>query len=117
MEEIGNELLARLDLLAEKLGTTADKLWEVCVKQAYIQGYYAIFWAIMSCVSAYLWCRFVKRYWDDPDGDLKPPILIGSLFVGAFLIAAFGCNIDNTMALINPEYYAFHEILSHIGGK
>ena len=50
---MNEELLARLDLLAEKLETTGTHLYSVLVTQAYVEAVGAVIMIIITLISAY----------------------------------------------------------------
>lgn len=114
-EKLIEELMTRLDVLAAKLGVTVEHLWDIFTKQAYIEGFYAIFWAISF--SAMLFCghKLLKNLWNEADEDIaKGFTAIGFMVLYIFCVVEIGCSIDHVRALINPEYFAFKEILKLI---
>jgi hypothetical protein len=109
-----------LDLLAQKLGTTAEHLWGILVKQA---GVSVISDAVVCCMLivflAVFW--FIAERWlnhlegnesnnDEIDRFFSVFVIanIASLFAFGFLLYAIATA---TTRLLNPEYWALQEIL------
>jgi hypothetical protein len=117
MNELNQEILNRLDLLAEKLGVTVEMLWKVCVKQAYIDGYYSIFWIVFGLFIIAITFYTGKKVWekvDEGDGywktDKKVAVVVIFLCMNIFSVVSIVDGINGTKKIINPEYYAFREI-------
>ena len=121
-----DKTLSTLTALAQKLGTTAEYLWGVLLKQAPITG--SIDLAVMAAwvVAVVCWFRFVRRMTEKPaaTGANKYPIAqwgdeAGVAFawasvIGAGLLTALivGMSLSSTAAaLLNPEYWALKQIL------
>lgn len=81
MDEKYYELLERI---ATKLGTTAEHLWGVMVKQAPISGITDLISIVVLIAAAFLWCKTVHR-------KTKTPPIASSFF--------------------NPEYWALMRLL------
>jgi hypothetical protein len=115
------EILKRLDILAEKLGTTAGYLWHVLVKQGVVIG-------IEDCLIGLTWfvfwlvvLNFAKK--------LRTTIAESSNHeeecVGFGWALGICCNLmwliigtyifDGIAELINPEFYALQNILQTLG--
>jgi hypothetical protein len=120
------ELTLFLEQLANKLGTTVEKLWAVLLRQATISGIVDLILSVGLILVAVKCLRFVKRKtsipaktkdneypraeWED-EGEFFAwsalAILLG--IVGFFIIFA----LQNIMtAFLNPEYWALKEIFS-----
>lgn len=107
-----------IEKLAEKLGTTAEHLWAVLVRQAPITSTTE---AIALCIYAavMVWgYRLVREKtkndgdWNDNCGSIALPWIIWG--VGTLiLLIALCCSLSNIVAgFVNPEYWALKEILS-----
>lgn len=119
MEKISEELLERLDLLAQKLGVTIDHLWRVLVRQAYIEVCYAIFWIILATFLTVLARYYIGKSIDTfkesskcPGGRIITSIVLGFVAFIFLLTAMIQC-IDIGY-LFNPEYYALEQMKSII---
>jgi len=118
-KDLTAEILKRLDVLSEKLGTTATHLWAVLVKQAYITGIAdsvaAGFMLFLVVVGYKLlkagWVAAVKDHWDD-----FPVRVIAGVLLVVVCAVLFGCSVYSAvLELGNPEYFALHEILTVFG--
>jgi len=104
-----------IEQLAAQLGTTAEYLWSVLIKQAPISG--AIDLMVIAVIAAAWVVLFYRRApvikWIE-DHDAAPPAfaaLIGLLI--CTLIVFF--SISNVItAFANPEYWAFQKVLRAI---
>lgn len=120
---MNEQTLNALKELAAKLGTTAEHLWSVLIRQAYIS--FATDLVLYFVLALAMWLSFKKlfpflsnRIHEDPDGDFAYWIAAGmtaTLLVLCILLAIF--NITDTVTKIaNPEYWALMRILDAIGG-
>jgi hypothetical protein len=112
-----DKTLQALTALAAKLGTTAEYLWGVLLKQAPIQG--ALDLAVIAAwAAACVWLvRLVHRKTtgDDPEWDDE----LGRVFawigtgIACILTAVIGgLSIAGAVtAIANPEYWALRQIL------
>jgi len=112
--------------MAEKLGTTAEHLWSVLIKQAAITGTIHLVilaaWVWFAIWSYRLVRRKTKRpaatpekqyphaEWDDDAGFIA--WFVWGL-MAALMVTIAGCELTSTLsALLNPEYFALKPILS-----
>lgn len=111
------ELLARLDVLAEKLGVAAGHLWEVLVRQAILHGYVDLgsgLLVLSIAIPAMVWCW--RKAAESPD-DVGFFRGLTAVVGGAACAVAFYDGIRyGLLELLNPEYYALKEILQALGG-
>lgn len=110
--------------LAYKLGTTAEHLFGVLIKQAPISG--AVDLVIMTVLIAFSvqWFRFVKkkttessdpvdRRYPDWDGDCAFLAWMSSGILVMLTTITVGCGLPSTIAaFVNPEYWAIMQILN-----
>jgi len=120
---MNKETLDLLQQLAAKLGTTAEHLWSVLIRQAYISFamdlvlYVALILAMFVCFKK-VFPFFGHKCQEDPDGDFV--YLLGTFFVGAILLACtlvaiFGIS-DTVTKIANPEYWALMQIFDAMKG-
>jgi len=118
--------LQALTALAEKLGTTAEYLWGVLLKQAPIAGVTNLLEMAAWIAAVVMWFRFVQtkttrqpatdsdRYpkaaWND---ELGVGMAWASVLVIAVIVAVIiGSGLSTTVAaLFNPEYWALKQVL------
>ena len=122
MEQL-TQLLAQL---AEKLGTTTEYLWEVLIRQAYVNSMINIFAIIFTVLlGVALWkvhkwgCEKPKEGYCDTNYEkheiliMLPMIIFGFVFAICFFVSTI--NFGSTLSgLINPEYWALKQVLSII---
>lgn len=120
-----DKTLQALTALAEKLGTTAEYLWSVLLKQAPITGMVDLLLTVAWISAAAAWFAFVKRKTTEPpktEEDRYPSAdwreeaaFFGWASVGIFSLIA-GVVVSSSLAttvaaLFNPEYWALAQIL------
>lgn len=107
-----------IEKLADKLGTTAEHLWSVLVRQAPISSTID---AIALCIYAavMVWgYRLVREKtkedgdWNDHYGSIALPWIIWGVGM-IFLVNVLCCSLSNIVSgFVNPEYWVLKEILS-----
>ena len=107
-----------LTVLAAKFGTTAAHLWDVLVRQAYVEGALAVFWVVVSVVIIYnATVRFPRALaaLKGAEYDEEPPHIAALVLWGALALIftiVGGVNIDVAVtSLGNPEYAALKLVL------
>lgn len=120
------ELLKRFDAVAAKLGTTAEYLWAVLVKQSIAQGIADAIIALLCLIAVLVLYKSVlpycsKRFAEEDEKGCGTEIgwefAIGFTIAGIVVLSvAFGVNLhDAVLELVNPQYYALHEVLQTLG--
>ena len=125
-KEMDEKTLQALTALAEKLGTTAEYLWGVLLKQAPIAGITDLAVMVAWGIAIAMWARFVQRKTNTPaatESDLYPSaewsdqfgvgLAWASVFVtGLIVVLIAGASLSTVIAAIfNPEYWALKQIL------
>lgn len=122
-----NEFLEQFTL---KFNITSDKIWNILLKQALINGITNIIIIISIISFGYFGTHFVlkktirptktylmpypKAEWD----EIAPLIILGWSLIVVVLILCLYCFSENCInALINPEYWAFNNLLSNFKNK
>lgn len=114
-----------IEALAEKLGTTAEHLWGVLVKQAPISGAVDLVLCIVIAASAWWWAALVKRKTTKPpktDDDRYPYAewsdeAAGLSWIGAVIAVVFAliCIVGSAQGIVaafaNPEYWALKQLV------
>jgi hypothetical protein len=114
------EALKRLDALAEKLGTTAQYLWTVLVKQAYIEGIVGTVLFVLCAIYLGIGIRLLFKWGRQfPDASYNEETILATKMtvVGVTgAIALITCLVCLTafMQLLNPEYYALQQLLGAV---
>ena len=137
MEHIDPELLKRMDALAAKMGVTAQYLWAVLIRQAYVEGLTGL---ALACGMAALVvagafglreifrertktvqipARYGEsareetttfRYWEDFGDGTAGLTIMGCVVMVAFSLWAITLFNDSTLALLNPAFFAYKHI-------
>ncbi len=110
-------VMTRIDILAEKLGVTAEYLFGVYVKQAYVEVIqFVLFfsvWAIVFTTTMLVFRKSMQSSWDNPT-FCNISVCIGG-FISVVLGMAVLIESKGVFACyFNPEYFAFKEILRNI---
>ena len=108
--EVSQEVLSRLDSLAERLGVTIEYLWGILVKQGTVQGVYGIVGILAASTCFFLVYKLIRSDWEfeGKDWDTKEQLQIAKGVSGLILII-FGV-ILGLNGYFNPEFYAFKQI-------
>jgi hypothetical protein len=118
---VKEELLARLDALAVKLGTTTEYLWGVLIKQAKVEAITSIATTILFLLMVGA-CAVVGRHiyratdWKRDDNGDAGVVTAACWAVGVpCLFAAILYAYMLPTLLLNPEYWALQEVIRYIG--
>ena len=110
-KEVIEVVTTALQPLADKLGTTAQYVWGLQVKQAYVDGFIALgclMFGIFLCVLSVLLAKHFSKEehmeTDDIVIILSPVFVIGLGFILMTFSTVLNC-------FINPEYYALQQII------
>jgi large-conductance mechanosensitive channel len=118
--------LQALTTLAEKLGTTAEYLWSVLLKQAPISAATDLVVIAAWVFGVAMWAKFVQRKTTKPaatendrypSADWNDDVGVGlawiSVFVSGLIVAIISgaCFSSIVAAVFNPEYWALKQIL------
>lgn len=110
-----NEQITKLlEQLAAKLGTTAEHLWGVLIRQARIEAVTDSLFVILTLVGGYWYYRWIKSYIKrNPyeDAEIAGLIILGIPMVVSTIIS-FICLFLIPSELFNPEYWALKEVLN-----
>ena len=117
---MSQEIAKVLDLLAERFGTTIEHLWEVMIRQAYIEAIMGIFVFALLLVVNIKFIKWAKpittnddhETWEKWGVDGVMPVMASGFIMLVISCIAFLMTIDNLVAkLVNPEYWALQQIL------
>lgn len=119
--EKGGELVTNL---AEKMGQTGTHIYEVFVRQQYVDGLgnligFSVF-AVVALIGLVLAYKFSKNFkysgYDEAEARIFSffGILIVWCISWAFLIGGIATSIKK---MINPEYYAIQQIVETVRGE
>lgn len=114
-----NEATTKLvEELAAKLGTTAEHLWGVLVRQAPISGVCDAL-AIVAWIIGLAWAlRLVRSKTKETDGDAEWEDegaffawLVWGITAAVVMIVAGACFGDIVASIVNPEYWALKQVM------
>jgi hypothetical protein len=122
-ENLKEEAFARLDAFAEKLGVAAEHLWEILVRQQYTDAAatlfsICIFTVLLLGASIYLskGKPWEKASSTQAEGDLRSIAIGATIFCWAVLAFSSSFELaDILRQVLNPEFYAYREVLEIIG--
>lgn len=120
-----DKTLQALNILADKLGTTAEYLWGVLIKQAFISGVVDAITLLSLAVAVVISGIFIygkgkvpPKTQDDPyphaewDSEIQMMVWAFYLLAAAFVLVAISINLSTVVAaFMNPEYWALKQIL------
>ena len=117
MDKLPQEILNRLDALAAKLGVTVQYLWAVLIKQARVEVYGDLFFAVLFGSCGYLLWLLMKKMIKMIKADKWADDWL--FFASAAIIAGIiGCLITVILnlywcitPLFNPEYWALQQVI------
>ena len=108
--------------LANKLGTTSEYLWGVLLKQAPVYAAINVAEMIATALIAYAYYRswawakgLVKDYDTEAFGFIYLSLV--GVFVLVLALASFFSVGNIVTALMNPEYWAFKQVLAAVKAK
>jgi len=114
-----------IDKLATKLGTTAEYLWSVLVKQAPLTGIIHLLFMLGMVVAVVWWFGFVKKRTTCPpkthenqypqavwEKEMALPAWFSVFSITLIVMVIIGENLPLIVAaFFNPEYWALKQIL------
>ena len=119
-EQMTQEIMKRIDVLAVKLGVTGQYLWGVLVKQAEVEAIEDILSALLFGVLAGIGLYIIKKMikiWQSDEYD-EVGIMLGSIacFIAVVvgLIGFVCCMISSITPIMNPEFFALRQILNSV---
>lgn len=103
-----------LTQMAEKLNVTLPHLWEVLIKQQYVEAIQS-FAVFGLCLIVWYLLYKSKEYIRDKIDDFSPFMIMGIIILSLITIVLFDDTITGIGQIINPEYYAIKDIVEFIG--
>jgi len=108
--------------IAQKLGVAAEHLWGVLVRQAWVVGIIDIIGVIIGLIFIGIGIKYIPSLWKGSNEykDLSFYDVVGvvlTIIALASLIIVPLSLISGIMHLMNPEYYAFTDIINQFKTK
>ena len=114
MDELQKQILNRIDTLAAKLGTTADHLWTILVRQAKVEAITDIVWILLvtaATVLLYMGYRKVLERDSYDDDHWWLGLIFLSFADGVGIVFAIFALLQLPTVLFNPQYWALTQIV------
>ena len=109
-----------IEALAAKLGTTAEHLWAILLRQAFISFWTDLIFYGVTLAIAYIAFRLSVKAWKKSDDDSwnEDEWRIGSILCvsvsSILIIISLLCVGDTITKIANPEYWALSQVLSSL---
>lgn len=109
-----------LMVMAEKLNTTVERLWEILIYQARVECISLLMQFIFSGIGLFLSFKFFKFYIESNNVKEEG---VGALFFSLCSLFVFGVYFiimliifpsEFPTAAFNPEYFAFNKIIKSL---
>ncbi len=113
-KEVIEVVTTALQPLADKLGTTAQYVWGLQVKQAYVDGLVALSGLALGIILCVLSVWLVKHLHKKENIEIGNSFLVLSpVFVTGlgFILTNFSTVLN---CFVNPEYYALQQLIKLI---
>lgn len=119
------ELIQRLDLLAQKLNTTGEHLWQVLVRQAGVEALRSTLIVVACAAGTTAGTRLALSFYRksaaaQEDGtEMACAMCCFACIAVSLIIAITGTMslFDIPTELFNPEYWALRSILAALRGQ
>jgi hypothetical protein len=116
--DIGENITKVLDVLSSKLGTTADHLMQVYVRQTMIEGWgfmiMSLLFIIILSVAIFFFNK--KANFGVNDWNFHATIVFVCFLAAFITIIVFVCNATDAYSkIVNPEAYAFQYFTKNVG--
>jgi len=113
---ISNEVLAKIDALAAKIGITVEQLWPWLVRQQYVEAIYPLAFFTIFSIALFPTYRFLKKVdWSAYNCSVEQIIgaILGTCVVGGACISALR-TIAEFSDIFNPQYWALKDLIGMI---
>lgn len=109
-EQMQQQMMARLDAIAQKLGVAANVLWQATIRQQIVNGWECVLGAAIFGLAVLIGIHWLVKNWKELAEEAFWPALGVLVCVVIFLFFTFNA-ID---FLANPTYWAFRDILEAV---
>lgn len=116
MQNVQQELFARLDAIAAKLGLMVGQLWAVLIRQQYVAFFQELLLTVFMLVVVVMLGRFIKTMVDKDnphvwEGKTVIAVIVFTIvaLVGTIQIFSFFNQFDR---IFNPEYRALQTLMA-----
>lgn len=115
-------VLSRVDQLSAKLGVAAGHIWGFYVRQAYVEATTDAIAAIVAAVLSYISLRLAISWGKKQEQSIRYSVGYGCAAATAgfvaigFAITAFVNLYFGLQAIMNPQFWAFQQLISDLRG-
>ena len=118
LNQLVDKIQPAIQQLAEQLGIASEFVWEILIRQQYIDGYMAILWAVIGAIVVITGIKLMKptiKVIEESDiGVLALICVVFLIIVGFFIfVNSIGIAVNH---LVNPQYQALKDILEMVSG-
>lgn len=106
---MNEELLKRFDIIANKLGVASEHIYSVLLKEAWLEGFYGIFWVVCGIICTKFTLKLFKSTNNNSYDDNTVIIFLGVLLGIASLVIII-CGLIEVTTLFNPEATAIQNL-------
>lgn len=115
---MNKEIMDAVQALANKLGVASEKIWEITVRQAYIDGIEGLAFFVLS-ISVSIWYLknvggWIKKAEDGDNDNICIPLAVVAVVLGILLLVSTICLFFIPTNFFNPEFWALEKITSMI---
>lgn len=111
-------VMAKLDAVAIKIGTTAEQVWSWLIRQQYIDAFWCFGLLVFFSLGGYMSYRFNKEVeWEDWDYKITSKQVTGIVIAALSIIGIVGSFISFLTEfpdVFNAEYWALKDLLRMI---
>jgi len=108
-----------MEQMANKLGVAVTKVWEIMVKQAYVDGTCMILGLVFGYILSIIGYRYCKKQLkkdniDSGDPEFIFPAMITGFILFFAILFTFVCMRDILTIFLNTDYYVLKQLLKLI---
>lgn len=114
-ENLPQNVEQTLQILADRFGTTVEHLWEVAVRQTYVEAVTSVLLILAVSVGAYFALKWCKKTFEEDDSYMGDKRMFAGLIACGVLVILAGVvfsNIGKLLQVFNPEFYAVKLLMS-----
>jgi heme/copper-type cytochrome/quinol oxidase subunit 2 len=105
-----------INSLSAQLGVSLPQLWEVVIRQQYVEVVQSVLIFIFCIIGLYCFYKYFKYRAKDNDYEVECDIvaIIVTLVLAIITLVSTIDLIESSGKLINPEYYAIQDITNFV---
>ena len=112
---LSNEVLAKIDALAAKIGITVEQIWPWMIRQQYVEAIYYSVLAILGIIVSSIILITTIKYWEKIfANDCEVGCVVGNVLFIGFTFVLVIMAIVAIPNIFNPEYWALKDLIRMI---